>query len=159
MALAASSCVGHVSELSLCPSCVGRCMGFAMQCLLAVSEQPVYITGLTWCHVKSCHSAGLMIQAAIVIEDMIRTEYLRNEWWYWSSLSAAVKTSTLSALALRIHSLDSAIVYDKAFHHNQTHDVLENRDSDHPHSQSNVDTLERSRLGRRVNKKRKEADG
>ncbi|GAB2222816.1 hypothetical protein Droror1_Dr00016944 [Drosera rotundifolia] len=99
-----------------------------------------------------------MIQAAIVMEDMIKTDYLKNEWWYWSSLSAAVKTATLSGLALRIHALDDAILYDKPLHHSQTTDAMETCDSDHQQSQSNPNSSDRSKLGRRSNKKRKEAD-
>lgn len=54
-----------------------------------------------------------MSQATIVLEDMIKAVYLRNDWWYWSSPTAAVKISTLSALALRICTLDAAILYEK----------------------------------------------
>ncbi|KAK6913124.1 DDT domain, partial [Dillenia turbinata] len=64
--------------------------------------------------VKAAQTIFQMVQATIVFEDMIRTEYLRNWWWYWSSLSAAAKTSTISSLALRIYSLDAAIVYEEA---------------------------------------------
>ena len=63
-----------------------------------------------------------MVQATIVLEDTIKTEYLRNDWWYWSSPSAAANISTLSALALRIYSLDSAILYEKP---TLTHDPME----------------------------------
>ncbi|XP_047310028.1 methyl-CpG-binding domain-containing protein 9-like [Impatiens glandulifera] len=52
------------------------------------------------------------IQAVISLEDMIKIEYLKNWWCYWSSLWAAVKTPTMSALALRIYSLDAAIEYE-----------------------------------------------
>ncbi|KAF8407933.1 hypothetical protein HHK36_007073 [Tetracentron sinense] len=54
-----------------------------------------------------------VVQATIIFEDMIKTEYLRNGWWYWSSLSAAAKSSTISSLALRIYALDAAIIYQK----------------------------------------------
>lgn len=54
-----------------------------------------------------------MVQATIILEDAIKTEYLKNDWWYWSSPSAAARISTLSALALRVYALDSAILYDK----------------------------------------------
>ncbi|KAL6562630.1 hypothetical protein OROGR_003637 [Orobanche gracilis] len=54
-----------------------------------------------------------MVQATVVLEDSIKSEYLRNHWWYWSSPSTAAKITTLSALALRIYSLDSAISYEK----------------------------------------------
>ncbi|KAI3991657.1 hypothetical protein MKX01_038055 [Papaver californicum] len=63
--------------------------------------------------VKSAESIFEMIQAIIVFEDMIKTEYLKNSWYYWSSLSAAAKTSTISSLALRIYTLDANIIYQK----------------------------------------------
>nr|GMD15082.1 methyl-cpg-binding domain-containing protein 9 [Ipomoea batatas] len=63
--------------------------------------------------VKSAATVYEMIQATIILEDTIKTEYLRNDWWYWSSPSAAAKISTLSALALRLYALDSAILYEK----------------------------------------------
>ncbi|XP_024988159.1 methyl-CpG-binding domain-containing protein 9-like isoform X2 [Cynara cardunculus var. scolymus] len=62
--------------------------------------------------VKSAQSIHEMVQATIILEDMIRTEHLRNEWWYWSSPSAAIKISTVSSLALRIYALDAAIFYE-----------------------------------------------
>lgn len=55
-----------------------------------------------------------MIQATIIFENMIRKEYLKNGWWFWSSLTAAAKTSSVSSLALRIYALDAAIMYEKA---------------------------------------------
>lgn len=54
-----------------------------------------------------------MVLALVVLEDAIRTDYLRNDWWYWSSPSAAANICTLSALAFRIYALDSAIFYEK----------------------------------------------
>ncbi|KAK2365613.1 Glycosyl hydrolase family 38 protein [Trifolium repens] len=33
-----------------------------------------------------------MSQAIITLEDMIKTEFLRNDWWYWLSFSAAAKS-------------------------------------------------------------------
>lgn len=54
-----------------------------------------------------------MVKATIIFEDMIKTEYLKNSWWYWSSLSAAAKTSTISSLALRLYTLDATIIYEK----------------------------------------------
>uniref|UniRef100_F6HPN6 PHD-type domain-containing protein n=1 Tax=Vitis vinifera TaxID=29760 RepID=F6HPN6_VITVI len=62
--------------------------------------------------VKSAVSIFQMVQSTIILENMIKTEYLRNGWWYWSSLSAAAKISNISSLALRIYTLDAAIVYD-----------------------------------------------
>ncbi|KAL5974479.1 hypothetical protein ACLOJK_031144 [Asimina triloba] len=64
--------------------------------------------------VKSAESIyEQMVQAMIIFENMIKTEYLSNGWWYWSSLTAAVKTSTITSLALRIYALDAAIIYQK----------------------------------------------
>ncbi|KAK2994082.1 hypothetical protein RJ640_024346 [Escallonia rubra] len=85
-----------------------------------------------------------MVQATIVFEDMIKAEYLRNMWWYWSSLSAAAKISTLSSLALRIYSLDAAIDYEK-IHPVEPKQLHE---SDPMHT-----------LCRKLNKKRKEPEG
>ncbi|KAK3041784.1 hypothetical protein RJ639_000300 [Escallonia herrerae] len=62
--------------------------------------------------IKSAVSIYQMSQATIILEDMIKTKYLRNDWWYWSSASSAARISTLSALALRIYSLDAAIMYE-----------------------------------------------
>ncbi|KAI3467513.1 hypothetical protein Pfo_024176 [Paulownia fortunei] len=63
--------------------------------------------------VKSARSIYEMVQATIILEDTIKSEYLQNDWWYWSSPSTAAKITTLSALALRIYSLDTAISYEK----------------------------------------------
>ncbi|XP_010251295.1 PREDICTED: methyl-CpG-binding domain-containing protein 9 [Nelumbo nucifera] len=90
-------------------------------------------------YVKSAESIFEIVQATIVFEDMIKTEYLKNGWWYWSSLSAAVKTSTLSSLALRIYTLDSAIVYQKA--------------------PSNLDPTDIPKPSSKPGKKRKDMDG
>ncbi|TQD71328.1 hypothetical protein C1H46_043130 [Malus baccata] len=75
--------------------------------------------------VKSAVTIYEIVQAMIVLEDMIKTEYLRNEWWYWSSFSAAAKISTISALALRIYSLDAAILYEKMHPSSNLTDKLE----------------------------------
>lgn len=56
-----------------------------------------------------------MVQATIVFEDTIKSDFLRNDWWYWSSPSTAARITTLSALALRIYSLDAAICYEGPF--------------------------------------------
>ncbi|PWA90946.1 bromodomain-containing protein [Artemisia annua] len=63
--------------------------------------------------VKSAQSIYDMVQATLMLEDMIKTEHLKKEWWYWSSPATAAKISSLSALALRIYALDAAIYYDK----------------------------------------------
>ncbi|KAL5759796.1 hypothetical protein ACOSQ2_018634 [Xanthoceras sorbifolium] len=64
-------------------------------------------------YVKSAKSISEMVQATIILEDMIRTEYLRNGWWYWSSLSAAASIATIASLALRMYTLDGAIIYER----------------------------------------------
>ncbi|KAF9623039.1 hypothetical protein IFM89_036020 [Coptis chinensis] len=63
--------------------------------------------------VKSAQSILEIVKAEIVFEDMVKTAYLRSGWWYWSSLSAAARTPTLSSLALRIYALDAALIYEK----------------------------------------------
>jgi hypothetical protein len=62
--------------------------------------------------VKSSSSIYELSQATVLLEDMIKTEYLNKDWWYWSTPSAASNIATLSALALRIYTLDSAIIYE-----------------------------------------------
>ncbi|KAL8224582.1 hypothetical protein R6Q57_020057 [Mikania cordata] len=63
--------------------------------------------------VKSAQSIYEMVQATIILEDMIKSEYFRKEWWFWSSPATAAKISSISALALRIYALDAAIYYEK----------------------------------------------
>ncbi|KAE8023446.1 hypothetical protein FH972_009137 [Carpinus fangiana] len=63
--------------------------------------------------VKSAKSILEMVQATIVLEDMIKTEYLRNGWQYWSPPCAAARIATISSLALRICTLDAALFYEK----------------------------------------------
>ncbi|XP_048233129.1 methyl-CpG-binding domain-containing protein 9 isoform X2 [Ricinus communis] len=75
--------------------------------------------------VKSAKSVFEMVQATIVLENMIKTDFLRNEWWYWSSLSAAAKIATISSLALRIYTLDAAIVYEKTLPFTPPKDIAE----------------------------------
>ncbi|KAL2335636.1 hypothetical protein Fmac_016849 [Flemingia macrophylla] len=98
-----------------------------------------------------------MIQATITLEDMIKTEYLRNDWWYWSSFSAAAKSSTLPSLALRIYSLDLAIVYEKMPNSNFT-DNSEPSAIAEQKSPVTVDA-EKPKPCRKSNRKRKELDG
>nr|XP_043612564.1 methyl-CpG-binding domain-containing protein 9-like [Erigeron canadensis] len=62
---------------------------------------------------KSAQSIYEMVQATIILEDMIKSEHLKRDWWYWSSPSAAAKISTVSSLALQIYALDAAIYYEK----------------------------------------------
>lgn len=109
--------------------------------------------------VKAAETIFEMIQATIVFEDMIKTEYLKNEWWYWSSLSAAAKTSTLSSLALRIYALDNAVLYERTGSNlNRTGSLKISSEEDHQ-SPSNMASSEKSKQARRANKKRKEAEG
>ncbi|KAF8092339.1 hypothetical protein N665_0417s0036 [Sinapis alba] len=110
--------------------------------------------------VKSAQSIFELVQAAIVVEDMIKTEYLKNEWWYWSSLSAAAKISTLSALSVRLFSLDAAIMYDKTVTQSDPMDETKPMGLAEQKSQPVPDTQERSsRANRRSGKKRKEPEG
>ncbi|CAN6969271.1 unnamed protein product [Brassica oleracea var. botrytis] len=105
--------------------------------------------------VKSAQSIFELVQAAIVVEDMIKTEYLKNEWWYWSSLSAAAKISTLSALSVRLFSLDAAIMYDKSVTQSDPMDET----NPLPEQKSQAAQERSSRANRRSGKKRKEPEG
>lgn len=100
--------------------------------------------------VKSVETIYEMVQAMIVFEDMIKSEYLTKMWWYWSSLSAAAKVSTLSHLALRIYSLDAAIDYEKL-------PLSSSRTLD-KNQQSHSQSTEKNKVGRKPNKKRREAE-
>lgn len=100
-----------------------------------------------------------MVQATIVLEDMIKTEHLRNDWWYWSSLSAAAKTSTLSSLALRIYSLDAAIIYEKIPSSLDQTDNLEPSSLPDLNPLPSLDLSEKPKVSRKSNKKRKEPEG
>ncbi|KAL6629999.1 hypothetical protein ACP70R_029764 [Stipagrostis hirtigluma subsp. patula] len=63
--------------------------------------------------VKDAESISQVVLATNLLERMIKAEFLKNDWWYWSSLTAAIKTSTVSSLALRIYTLDDCIIYTK----------------------------------------------
>ncbi|XWS32781.1 hypothetical protein CRYUN_Cryun22dG0019000 [Craigia yunnanensis] len=108
--------------------------------------------------VKSAETIYEMVQATVVLEDMIKTEYLRNEWWYWSSLSAAAKVSTMSSLALRIYSLDAAIVYEKSFKFHSI-DNLKPSSIPDPKLLPNLDLPEKCKVIRKTSRKRKEPEG
>ncbi|OMO80724.1 hypothetical protein CCACVL1_12795 [Corchorus capsularis] len=113
----------------------------------------------TWrSFVKSAETIYEMVQATIVLEDMIKTEFLRNEWWYWSSLSAAAKVSTISSLALRIYSLDAAIIYEKS---SEFHAVDSLKPSSIPDLKMppSLDLPEKCKVSRKTSKKRKEPEG
>ncbi|XP_071714393.1 methyl-CpG-binding domain-containing protein 9-like [Rutidosis leptorrhynchoides] len=63
--------------------------------------------------VKSASTTYEMVEATLLLENMIKSEYINNAWWwYWSSPSVAEKTPTLTALAFRIYTLDAAINYN-----------------------------------------------
>lgn len=100
-----------------------------------------------------------MVQATIVLEEMIKTEYLRNEWWYWSSLSAAAKTSTVSSLALRIYSLDASIVYEKTLSNSDPSENLRSCSISSQKPLPGLHSVEKCKVGRKSNKKRKEPEG
>ncbi|KAM0868772.1 hypothetical protein ACQ4PT_041113 [Festuca glaucescens] len=63
--------------------------------------------------VKDAESISEMVLATSLLESMIKAEFLKNDWWYWSSFTVAMKTSTVSSLALRIYTLDDCIIYAK----------------------------------------------
>ncbi|XP_062223837.1 methyl-CpG-binding domain-containing protein 9-like [Phragmites australis] len=63
--------------------------------------------------VKDAESISQMVMATNLLESMIKAEFLKNDWWYWSSFTAAIKTATISSLALRIYTLDDCIIYMK----------------------------------------------
>lgn len=108
-----------------------------------------------------------MSQAIIVLEDMIKTVYLRKDWWYWSSPAAMAKICTISALALRIYALDEAIIYEINFPREDLADVCrsgkespsnsnaENFMSDLPQARKS-DSPDLPRLRSRRSKRRKD---
>nr|GMC62104.1 methyl-CpG-binding domain-containing protein 9 [Ipomoea batatas] len=86
---------------------------------------------LAWrAFLKSAETIYQMVQALIVFEEMLKSDYLSNTWGYWSSISGAAKICTLSSLALRIYSLDAAIKYEEE-----------------------VAAIEKTKVGRKVSKK------
>ncbi|KAF3444674.1 hypothetical protein FNV43_RR14367 [Rhamnella rubrinervis] len=110
--------------------------------------------------VKSATTIYEMAQATIILEDMVKTEYLRNEWWYWSSFSAAAKISTISSLALRIYALDAAIIYEKISSNSDPTDNLESSSSIYEQKVMPIaDPTEKAKVSRKSNKKRKEPEG
>jgi methyl-CpG-binding domain-containing protein 9 len=54
-----------------------------------------------------------MVQAIILLESMIKSEYIKPQWWHWSSLTAAARTPSITSLALRLFTLDGCLVYSK----------------------------------------------
>jgi hypothetical protein len=63
--------------------------------------------------VKSAESISHVVLATNFLQSMIKAEFLKKDWWYWSSFTAAIKTTTVTALALRIYTLDDCIMYTK----------------------------------------------
>lgn len=65
-------------------------------------------------YIKSAGDGKLQLtKATILLEHMVKAEYLKPNWGYWSSLSAAARSSSLSCLALRLFALDYAITYER----------------------------------------------
>ncbi|KAL3677194.1 hypothetical protein R1sor_027142 [Riccia sorocarpa] len=64
--------------------------------------------------VKRAVTIYKVVQAIILLEQMISADFLRTSWCYWSSLTVAAKTATLSSLFLRVYALDAAILYEKS---------------------------------------------
>ncbi|KAK9741343.1 hypothetical protein RND81_03G098900 [Saponaria officinalis] len=111
--------------------------------------------------VKAANTIFEMVQATIVLEDMIKTDHLKNEWWYWSSLSAAVQTSTLSALALRVFALDNAILYNRTASDLTRAGSLKSGDDldQQQQSPSTIESSDKSKQGRRSSRRKRDADG
>ncbi|CAN0924022.1 Methyl-CpG-binding domain-containing protein 9 [Linum grandiflorum] len=63
--------------------------------------------------IKSAKSINEMVKATLALENAIKANYLRREWWFWSPPSALLRIATISALALRIYTLDAAILYEQ----------------------------------------------
>ncbi|KAK7266131.1 hypothetical protein RIF29_18771 [Crotalaria pallida] len=108
--------------------------------------------------VKSAQTIYGMIESTIALEDMIKTEYLRNDWWYWSSFSAAAKSSTLPSLALRLYSLDSAIIYEKLPGSSLTDSTEPSSIAEQKQQPITVDA-DKPKASRKSTRRRKETDG
>jgi hypothetical protein len=52
-----------------------------------------------------------MTKAIILLEQMVKVEFLKKTWCQWSSLSAAARSVTVSSLALKLYALDASITY------------------------------------------------
>ncbi|AQK60163.1 PHD-finger family protein isoform 2 [Zea mays] len=63
--------------------------------------------------VKDAELISYVVLAINFLQSMIKAEFLKKDWWYWSSFTAAIKTTTVSSLALRIYTLDDCIMYTK----------------------------------------------
>ncbi|KAE9449142.1 hypothetical protein C3L33_18950, partial [Rhododendron williamsianum] len=104
--------------------------------------------------VKSADTIHEMVQAVVAFEDMIKTAYLKKTWWYWSSLSAAAKISTLSSLSLRIYSLDVSINYEKGSLNLDKRKLSGNKPDHKPESVSGA--TEKLKLGKKQQKRKRE---
>ncbi|XP_058188269.1 methyl-CpG-binding domain-containing protein 9 isoform X2 [Rhododendron vialii] len=104
--------------------------------------------------VKSADTIHEMVQAVVAFEDLIKTEYLKKTWWYWSSLSAAAKISTLSSLSLRIYSLDVSINYEKGSVNLDKRKLSDNKPDHKPESVSGA--TEKLQLGKKQQKRKRE---
>ncbi|XP_028072171.1 methyl-CpG-binding domain-containing protein 9-like isoform X1 [Camellia sinensis] len=117
--------------------------------------------------VKSAGSIYEMVQATIVLENMIKADYVKKDWWYWSSLTAAANISTLSALALRVYTLDAAIIFEKPTDSTETPkpgcetETPSNSDktSNMKASKTLNDSTDCSKPKTRPNKRRKDSSG
>jgi hypothetical protein len=63
--------------------------------------------------VKAASCIYEVTKAVILLELMVKAECLKPYWGFWSSLSAAARSSSLSSLALRLFALDGAITYER----------------------------------------------
>ncbi|KAL6983677.1 hypothetical protein U1Q18_017056 [Sarracenia purpurea var. burkii] len=90
--------------------------------------------------VKSAGSIYEMVQATIVLENMIKADYLKKDWWSWSSLSAAANISTLSALALRVYTLDTAIIFETPSPTSDSSEILKPSVAEGERTPSKLDT-------------------
>ncbi|CAM6010122.1 unnamed protein product [Sphagnum balticum] len=61
--------------------------------------------------VKSTTCIYQMTKAIILLEHMVKVEFLKKTWCQWSSLSAAARSVTVSSLALKVYALDASITY------------------------------------------------
>ncbi|KAG9130501.1 hypothetical protein Leryth_024346 [Lithospermum erythrorhizon] len=134
--------VGRASEVLRRIKCQLLDMDAALpEAALRVSKSQVERRWAWRSFVKSAQTIYEIVQAMVVLEDSIKAEYLSDSWLRWSSLSAAAKISTLSALALRLYSLDASIQYERTSPKERS---------------SKQKKREKSTLDKKSNKKRKE---
>ncbi|BFI41667.1 methyl-CpG-binding domain-containing protein 9 [Marchantia polymorpha subsp. ruderalis] len=102
---------------------------------------------------KFAKSIYTMVQAVVLLEQMICADFLRTSWCYWSSFTVAAKTATLSSLYLRVYALDAAIEFEKSEHYAGVDFTLiegiqgrrEKERDDRKHSQSTKFTARKKR--------------